>query len=44
MHEDPEGRAALQALGYDRWVLPPPGLYDSAREVYRAVQPYLEAP
>lgn len=44
MHEDPEGQAALRALGYDRWVLPPEGLYDSAREVYRMVQPYLEAP
>ncbi len=44
MHEDPKGQAALRALGYDRWVLPPEGLYDSAREVYRKVQPYLETP
>lgn len=44
MDEDPEGRALLQVLGYDRWVVPPPDLYASARALYRAVQPHLEVP
>lgn len=44
MHEDPEGKQALEALGYERWVLPPPHLYDSARAVYETVRIFWEQP
>lgn len=38
MENDPQGRATLQALGYDRFVLVDDSLYESADEVERAVR------
>jgi phosphonate transport system substrate-binding protein len=33
LHQDPEAGLALSTLGLDYFVLPPPGLYDTARQV-----------
>lgn len=39
LHESAEGRALLGELGFDRYTAPPPGLYDTALEVVREVEP-----
>lgn len=44
MDHDPAGKAALEALGYDRFVVVSDPLYETARQVQQAVQLEFEAP
>ncbi len=44
MDQDPAGKAALQALGYDRFVAVSDALYETAEQVEQAVHLEFEAP
>jgi phosphonate transport system substrate-binding protein len=39
LHEKPEGRQVLDALGIERFAVPEPGLYELATEIARGVRP-----
>ncbi|MHC4600021.1 MAG: PhnD/SsuA/transferrin family substrate-binding protein, partial [Planctomycetota bacterium] len=42
MDRDAEGRRVLESIGVEKFVIPPPGLYDSARKILKPVLPSLQ--